>query len=247
MSQPTYLSVRNWKRFQHYHQRNPPWIRLYNALLDDYAFSRLHDASKWHAVGIWLLASRFDNRIPDDAMWIAQRINARVAVDLEPLLSAGFIERCPGDASNALAGRKQSATPEGEGEGETETEENNNTRPTVRRKNTQPYPPEFEETWQAYPKREGSNSKKGALRAWQARLNEGIDPADLLQAATRYKAFCDRKATTGTAYVMQGETFFGPNRRWDQEWGVDELGEANRKLLRSVGKLDDLDLGESFR
>jgi ribosomal protein L12E/L44/L45/RPP1/RPP2 len=113
------LCVRNWARFQHYHQRNPPWIRLYNSLLDDYQFARLQDASKWQACGIWLLASRFDNAIPDDATWIAQRINARSPVDIEALISAGFIERYP-SASAALAARKQSATPE---ESREETEE----------------------------------------------------------------------------------------------------------------------------
>jgi len=114
------LRVRNWERFQHYHKRNPPWIRLYNEILDNYEFSRLQDASKWHAVGIWLLASRFDNRIPDDPKWIATRINATTVVDLDSLISAGFLESYD-DASNTLAPRKQSATLEGEGETERET------------------------------------------------------------------------------------------------------------------------------
>lgn len=119
-----FLAVKNWAKFQHYKQRNPPWIRLYNELLDDYAFACLQDASKWHAVGIWLLASRFDNRIPDDPTWIAQRINARTKLDLDELLSAGFIERCNDDqgASTPLALVKQDATPETETETETETD-----------------------------------------------------------------------------------------------------------------------------
>lgn len=115
------LRVRNWEKFQHYHKRNPPWIRLYNEILDNYDFSRLPDASKWHAVGIWLLASRFDNRIPDDPKWIGQRINATSNVDVDALISAGFIEHYD-DASDTLAPRTQSATLEGEGEGEGETE-----------------------------------------------------------------------------------------------------------------------------
>ena len=117
----TYLRVRNWERFQHYKRRNPPWIRLYNELLDDYAFAHLQDASKWHAVGIWLLASRFENRIPDDAGWIGARINASEPVDLPALLSAGFIERYQ-DASTPLAERPQNSIPEAEAETEGETE-----------------------------------------------------------------------------------------------------------------------------
>src|SRR5690606_19747530 len=35
-----YLTVKNFERFQHYKDRNPPWIKLYNDLLDDYEFGR---------------------------------------------------------------------------------------------------------------------------------------------------------------------------------------------------------------
>jgi hypothetical protein len=59
-----YLRVKNWAEFQHYKDRNPPWIKLHRALLDDYEFARLPDASKAHLVLIWLLASQSDGRIP---------------------------------------------------------------------------------------------------------------------------------------------------------------------------------------
>jgi hypothetical protein len=116
-----FVQVKNWEKFQHYKKRNPPWIRLYNEILDDYTFGRLPDASKWHAVGLWLLASRFDNKIPADPEWIRQRIGATDPVDLPILLSAGFLVPYD-DASDTLASRKQDAKPEGEGEGETERE-----------------------------------------------------------------------------------------------------------------------------
>ena len=118
---PSYLRVKNWDVFQHYRRRNPPWIKLHNALLDDYDFSRLQDASKWHAVGIWLLASRHDNRIPNDPAWIAQRIGSQNGVDVAALVSAGFLETC-GAASKPLATCQQKSIPEGEGETEGERE-----------------------------------------------------------------------------------------------------------------------------
>lgn len=85
------LSVKNWESFQHYKDRSPPWIRLYNALLDDYEFGALPDASKWHLVAIWLLASRSDNRIPYDAGWVSRRINASKTVDLDALINSRFL------------------------------------------------------------------------------------------------------------------------------------------------------------
>lgn len=45
-----FLRVKNFDRFQHYKDRTPPWIKLYNDLLDDYDFSCLPDAEKWGAL-----------------------------------------------------------------------------------------------------------------------------------------------------------------------------------------------------
>lgn len=103
-----FLRVRNFEKFQHYKDRNPPWIKMYRGLLDDYAFARLQDASKAHAICIMLLASQLDNRVPADPDWIAQRIGANSPVDLDELLSSTFVELCD-DASDALASRKQNA------------------------------------------------------------------------------------------------------------------------------------------
>lgn len=122
----SYLRVRNWSDFQHYSDRSPPWIKLYNNLLSNYEFSCLRDASKAHLMGIWLLASQLDNRIPYDPKWIAQRVNATSPVDFKLLIESGFliVEQ---DASMPLAESEQNACleTEGETEGETEKRQNN--------------------------------------------------------------------------------------------------------------------------
>ena len=87
-----YLQVKNWKQFQHYTDRNPPWIKLHNQLLDDYEFECLPDASKAHLLCIWMLASRTNNKIPADARWISKKIGASGDVDIQILLNSGFIE-----------------------------------------------------------------------------------------------------------------------------------------------------------
>lgn len=85
------LSVKNFEQFQHYKDRTPPWIKLYNELLEDYEFSALKDTSKAHLMLIWLLASRSNNQIPYDAKWIANKIGANTPVDLDALLDSGFL------------------------------------------------------------------------------------------------------------------------------------------------------------
>lgn len=113
--------VKNYEQFQHYKTRTPPWIKLYNSLLDDYEFCRLPDGAKWHLIAIFLLASRYDNQIPADEKWVAAKIGATIPVNLPQLEAAGFIEIDQG-CSKMLASRKQLDLLEGEREGESETE-----------------------------------------------------------------------------------------------------------------------------
>ena len=119
----TYIKVVNFEKYQHYDpkKRRPPWIKLYNSLLDDYEFGCLQDASKMLAIGLWLLASRCNNKIPCDPKWISEQLHLTEKVDLECLVSAGFIT-ISGDASNMLATCKQNATLEVEVEVEVEEE-----------------------------------------------------------------------------------------------------------------------------
>ena len=49
---PSFFSVTNYDSQQHYKDRGPTWIKLYNRLLDDYGFAQLPDAAKWHLIGI---------------------------------------------------------------------------------------------------------------------------------------------------------------------------------------------------
>jgi len=119
-----HFAVKNFEKFQHYKDRRPPWIKLYTELLDDYEFCHLPDDAKWHLVAIWLLASRYDNRVPYDAEWIARKISASLAPKLELLEAAGFIKQIndEGNASAVLATGRQVAIPETETETETETD-----------------------------------------------------------------------------------------------------------------------------
>jgi hypothetical protein len=119
-----FLRVKNLEKHQHYKDRRPPWIKLHSEVLDDYAFSCLQDASKAHLMLLWVLASRLENRIPYDVEWITRQIGAASPVDVEELISQGFIAVFE-DASVTLAPRKQSAMPETETETETEKRKKN--------------------------------------------------------------------------------------------------------------------------
>lgn len=110
-----FLYVPNLEKWQHYKDRCPPWIKLHRDVLNDYKFSQLQDASKAHLLAIWLLASQLDNKIPFDARWISNRINATEEVDINRLINTGFLHIHDRD-SEALASCKQGAVTETETE-----------------------------------------------------------------------------------------------------------------------------------
>ncbi|EAA1832372.1 helix-turn-helix domain-containing protein [Salmonella enterica subsp. enterica serovar Napoli] len=85
----------------------------------------------------------------------------------------------------------------------------------------QDYSPEFEAAWQAYPKRAGGNSKAAAYKAWKARLKDGVKPEDMLAGVKLYAAYVRATDSTGTRYVKQAATFFGPDKHFDEEWLVE--------------------------
>ncbi|MFC0131402.1 hypothetical protein CR105_03030 [Massilia eurypsychrophila] len=85
-----FLTIKNWDTFQHYGKRNPPWIKLHRALLDDYVFCGLPDIAKAHLVLIWLYASQHNGRVPYDAAFLERKLSCE-NVELGELIAAGFL------------------------------------------------------------------------------------------------------------------------------------------------------------
>jgi hypothetical protein len=114
------IAPKNWRDFQHYKDRNPPWIRLHRGLLDNFEFQCLPVASRALAPMLWLLASdSVDGEIDATAERLAFRL--RMSVDevrdaLKPLIDKGFFIVKADAAIKPLARRKRIAVPETEAE-----------------------------------------------------------------------------------------------------------------------------------
>lgn len=106
-----YFGVTNLGKHQHYKDRRPPWVKLHRTVFSDYAFSRLQGASKAHLMLLWLLASEYENRMPYDPEWVGRKLDAQEPVDLDVLVSAGFLTVYQ-DASAPLAECAESARSE---------------------------------------------------------------------------------------------------------------------------------------
>lgn len=138
-------TIRNWREFQHYKDRNPPWIKLHYALLSSQDWVMLNDASRVLAVACMLLASRSDGQIDGSEAGLAylQRVAyLNKKPELKPLIDCGFLE-C---ASNLLS----NARPETEVQDLTETEKKQQ---RAKKVNGQAFtPPDWmpEHQWQAW-------------------------------------------------------------------------------------------------
>jgi len=175
----SHFSVTNYDSQQHYKDRGPTWIKLYNRLLDDYGFAQLPDAAKWHLIGIQLLASRHDNRIPADPEWLAQQTGAKGTIDLDVLKEAGFIAPLPDvDGGSEISGKAASAEKR---RGETETEKNTLSAFADR---LNVHSKDFEEFWRTFPT-DPLMSKKKTHDVWRK-----MSRAEQAKAMESLEAFC---------------------------------------------------------
>jgi hypothetical protein len=148
---------KDWREFQHYKDRSPPWIRLHKKLLDNYEFHCLPVASRALAPMLWLLASdSIDGCIeasPEKLAFRLRQTEKEVTAALKPLIDNGFFIVEQPD-STLLADRKQVAVPE------TETEASQRHAASGRKGEL------FDAFWQAYPKK---TAKDDARKAFEKR------------------------------------------------------------------------------
>lgn len=124
MSEPRWIVIHNWDRYQHYNDRRPVWIKLYTELLGNPRYCALTLTQRGILSGLLLMYAESDAEIPLDTAWLSRRLNGRITnAQLKGLNHAGFIEF---SASKPLAPRYQGASPRArreETERETDTRE----------------------------------------------------------------------------------------------------------------------------
>ena len=100
------FTIANWREYQHYQKRNPPWIKLHLRLLQSEMWIMLDDASRVLAVACMLLASRNNGQIPADPLYLQKAAALNTTPDFAPLVNYGFLipcGACKQDASKMLA------------------------------------------------------------------------------------------------------------------------------------------------
>ncbi|CAM7370250.1 Helix-turn-helix domain-containing protein [Enterobacter intestinihominis] len=107
------------------------------------------------------------------------------------------------------------------------------------------YSNEFEQAWQAYPKRAGGNSKAAAWKAWKARIKDGVTCEAMMAGVNRYAGYVRATGSLGTQYVKQAATFFGPDRHFEEPWQAPPGAVSGRPGGLPVSGFSEQDYGQS--
>lgn len=86
------------------------------------------------------------------------------------------------------------------------------------------YPDWFNLLMTIYPPRSGSNDKRAAFKACNARIKEGYTVEQMVAATQRYRVYVLATGKLNTEYVKQAATFFGPGGHIDNDWKIPQGG-----------------------
>jgi len=103
-----YFRIKNWKKFQHYKDRCPPWIKLHTELLYDvHGYLSLSDKAKltllhcWLAAGLtWNPEKEVEPLLPSSPTRLRQLIQLSFRITSSKLESAGYLIPVPNDYNN---------------------------------------------------------------------------------------------------------------------------------------------------
>jgi hypothetical protein len=110
------MQIRNWKKFQHFKDRKPPWVKLYRDILDDLDWHELDATASKVLIMCWLIASEDDGRLPPaKTLAFRLRMSEKQTIDCLNKLSH-WLEQ---DDISVISDRYQSDSLETETETET--------------------------------------------------------------------------------------------------------------------------------
>lgn len=111
------FQVMDWRTFQHYKGRSPPWVKLHRSMLDNQRWRALSPQAAKLLIDLWMVASEGDRngRIEHDSAWLSWRLRLAsrgLEARLQELVKANWIRDLGPVASEPLADGKQVVPPE---------------------------------------------------------------------------------------------------------------------------------------
>ena len=167
--------VKNWRKFQVFHGRKPPWIKLYRDLLDDIEWHALDGDTAKTLVTLWLIASEYGGALPETKI-LSFRLRLPESTIEEHLSRLGHWI-LDGDSVPLSNGLRESVAEEIREETEQEPEADI----PGKGKKEKPQNPRFAEFWKAYPRKTAKSDAEKAFRSLSpsdktfAALMEGLE------------------------------------------------------------------------
>lgn len=198
--------IKGWKKFQHFKDRRPPWIKLHRDILDDFAINQLSGDAFKFLVQLWLIASedpQVTGTLPAcEEIAYRLRLNKTKCFDLLKQVDIFLISEQHHDDITLISSQYQNYL------SEIETE-----------KEYSPIQEWFEEAWDGYPNKVG---RKEAERHYKASVKNEKDRDDCLRARENYKTHLKIESWKKP---QNGSTWFNNWRDW-VDWK--ELVASNR-------------------
>jgi hypothetical protein len=231
----TVIVIKQWERFQHYKDRDPPWVKLYRDTLTTEAWVLGTDISRLIQLASTMLAARYSNKIPlkfdliqrvltlgCDEQTFLHAITHLVEYDFFELQE---VEETPKRDASALLASCNKKGPERQRQSRSEAEESRSdlsgllTQPGAKAKTADDIP-EFEELQTIYPKRAGSQRWDDARKHYRARRREGHAAETIIAGVRRYAEFARVTGKERTEVIQQAATFLGTNCGFLETWAI---------------------------
>jgi len=217
-----------------------PWFRMYAEAVDDEKLRLLAFEDRWHFVAI--LCLKCQGSLDSDAPHLDRRVALKLGLQLPQLdelkrrlMDVGLVteewqpvkwadRQFESDASaeRTRAWRERNSKKRHRDvtvtaqDTDTDTEQNR-----TEKKTTAAAPPAWVADFQAiYPKRAGDPNWRGAWKAANARILEGYSPAEFIEGARRYAAYCKATGKVGQETVQQASRFLGPSKPFLLPWDL---------------------------
>jgi hypothetical protein len=224
-----WITIKNWQKYAP-KPRNKnavmPWIRVYRRLLEDRDYRKIEPQYRALLVDLWLLAVENDGNVIFDPPSLAWRLRADeewLTSGLQAIAAIGFIKlpaQLVDDLSTSRSQVVNELYAEVKGSEGKRSEENGSEGKGKQIRVTEPE--SFDRWWSHYPRRAGGNSRKDALRAYRARVTDGVSPEILETKVREYAAYCAATDRVGTSYVQLAATWLNGKEGWLQDWTVPE-------------------------
>jgi hypothetical protein len=200
-----FIRIVEWEKYQHYKDRNPPWIKLHRELMTSNTWVSVDDASRVLAIAIMMLAAATGNKIPANPAYVKRVAYLNSDPDFSPLAEVGFIEIVDENGNVASAPIATASTKQADARPEKRQSR-------AEQSKTESAPPalvaqaevDFEVWWKVYPKKA---DKGHAREAFRRTLKRGVSVDTLVAGAQRYRDDPKRKAefTKNGATWLVGE------------------------------------------